>query len=87
MLHERGLASGKKPCNSSGNANATATAVLQGRPADHAEQPKKEEEECKHLLHLQGNASINSDLMLIDANERTPADFGIGLQVRKNGII
>lgn len=79
--------SAKKPCNSSGNANAAATAVLQGRPADPADHPKKEEEECKHLLHLQGNASINSNLMLIDANERTPADFGIGLQVRRNYII
>lgn len=75
MLQERGLVSAKKPCNSSGNANAAATAVLQGRATDPAEHPKKEEEECKHLLHLQGNVSINSDLMLIDANERTPAGF------------
>lgn len=30
-LHERGMVSEKKPCNSSGNANATAAAVLQER--------------------------------------------------------
>lgn len=24
--------------------------------------------------------------MLIDANERTPADFGVGLQVRRNDL-
>lgn len=40
-----------------------------------------------HLLHLLGNAIINSDLMLIDANEKTPAGFGVDLQVRRNGII
>lgn len=87
MLHERGLVSAKKPCNSSGDANTAATAALQGRAADPAERPKKEEGECKHRLHLQGNVSINSDLMLIVANERTPAGFGIGLQVRRNVII
>lgn len=45
MLHEKDLESGKKPHNSSEEANATATAFLQRRPSDHAEHPKKEDNE------------------------------------------
>ena len=49
--------------------------------------PKRKRMNVTHLLYLQGNAIINSDLMLIDVNYKTPADFRVDPQVRRNGII
>lgn len=49
--------------------------------------PQRKRMSVTHLLYLQGNAIINSDLMQIDANEKTPADFRVDPQVRRNDII